>query len=136
VSDTIWSAGRHLCAASSTDAFLEIEAAVQPSVGFTHLDSLVENLLVTILRADDEAITYSRVAEGATQSLIRGLGQAQQRTVQEAFSLAGLRSRGVWFLPDTLRIRPGVFRLPYLFEHYPRFATAISMDEHLDVPLN
>jgi hypothetical protein len=126
--------GRKVLQAESIEAILDLERVEERMSRFDVVDALVGELLVRSLRS--ERIVEMMPGKDQECSLVINRLHADYRPfVDDTFRLDRQQSRGAWFLPTEVHLRPGIVNFPANFLKSARFASNLAWEEHCKVSL-
>lgn len=123
--------GVRAAAAPGPAALLELEQREDRSELLAPVDDLLGSFLVRALQGGE----VLRVTDGELPLSVPELSEGQGHALDEHFSVASQHAKGAWYLPEQATIKAGLQNLAFYFATYPRFATGITFQTRVRVPL-
>lgn len=123
--------GARAAAAPDPGALLELEQREGRSGLLAPVDGLLGSFLVRALHGAE----VLRFADGDWLLSAPELSAEESQALDEHFGVASQHAKGAWYLPEQVTIKAGLQNLAFYFATYPRFATGITFQTRVRVPL-
>ena len=134
MSDSYATFGRAAVSCASSSALVELEAREGRAPRFTAIDTTLAGLTTRSARGD----RVVRIVRGDRLDRLEivGVHNELRAVMKEALRLESQRSRGAWFLPETVKVKAGLVNFASYFRAYPRYAHTLAAEERAKVALD